>query len=59
MAKKTPAFVYGQSPNPTNWHEAANAIRATSKHKKAKKPSMFEEKMSSLEKLIKESRHAV
>lgn len=37
-------FVYGQSPNPSNWHEAAKVIKANSPKKgkrdaDAKKPS--------------------
>ena len=57
MAKKPTPYVYGESPNPTNWHEAANAIKSNAKPRRtAKKPSLFMDKMTALEQLIKDSR---
>lgn len=43
---------YGVSPNPTNWHEAADALKSLNKPKH--KGNGFVEKLDSIEKLLKE-----
>jgi len=51
VAKKL-AWQYGQSPNPKNWHEAADALKSLQKVKR--KPNPFAEKLDSIEQLLKE-----
>jgi len=41
-------FVYGKHPNPTNWHEAADALRSI----KPKRPGLRD----MIEKLLKEKK---
>jgi len=50
MAKK-PVWIYGKSPNPSSWHEAAEILKQT--QPKAKKPSKFDE---AIQKLLKASK---
>ena len=58
MAKKMTPWVYGQSPNPNNWHETATILKQMAPKKKSKGPSVFMEKMNELEQLVKGRRHA-
>lgn len=54
MAKKVQSYVYGVTPDPRNWHEAADAIKSSATKSKRKKSSGLLDKLSSIEKLLKE-----
>lgn len=53
MKKKEP-WVYGKSPDPKNWHEAADALRSL--HPKQRKSSGLADRIDALEKLLKEKK---
>ena len=49
MAKQKP-YQYGVSPNPTNWHEAADALKSVTE--KAKPESNVTSRLNLIEKLV-------
>jgi hypothetical protein len=51
---KQKPYEYGRSPNPKNWHEAADAIRSISKSKSARKTNPIEDKLNTIEQLLKD-----
>lgn len=51
---KKPFYVYGQSPNPTSWHDTADILKQSSKP--AKKPSKSDGHLEAIEKLLKASK---
>lgn len=57
MSKKARSkpWEYGRSPNPRNWHEAADAIRSL-QQTPARKSSLTE-KLDVIAKLLKEKQH--
>lgn len=46
-------YTYGKSKAPSNWQEASDAMRRTKKRKAKKGPSLME-KLSGIEKMLKE-----
>lgn len=53
MAKSPKAWAYGKSPNPTNWHEAAEALKSQPRKPKAN-PLMA--RLDAIESLLKEKK---
>lgn len=51
---KKPFYVYGQSPNPTSWHDTAEILKQSSKP--VKKPSKSDGHLEAIEKLLKASK---
>jgi hypothetical protein len=54
MKKQVP-FQYGKSPNPTNWQEAADALRSVRKAKKPKGEGLVD-RLDRIEKKLGESK---
>jgi hypothetical protein len=52
--KSTP-YVYGQSPAPRNWKEAADALKSISQPKTKKGPGLLD-RLSAIESLLKEKK---
>lgn len=53
--KKTPkVYEYGRSANPTNWFEAADALKSVSKSSRTGRKNAMFEKLSSVEQLLKD-----
>ena len=61
MAKKSTAFVWGVTPSPTNWHQAAEALKgnqtgnAKPKKPASKGPSLVD-RLLGIEKLLKDQK---
>ena len=54
MKKVTTPYIYGKSPNPTNWHEAAEALKNGKQDKQSKrKSSGVMDRLSHIENLLK------
>lgn len=54
MTKK-PAFVYGKSPNPRNWHETADVLKALSRPPQ-KSSSGLKDQLAAIERMLKEKK---
>lgn len=61
MAKKPTPFVWGVTPNPRNWHQAADALRSnqTVPAKKDKKKSPLLDRLLGIEQLLKDKDHGI
>lgn len=60
MAKRKAApFIYGQSPNPHNWHLAAQALKDTSAAapKPKAKSSGLMDRLENIERMLREKSH--
>lgn len=53
-SKKSTPYQYGVTPNPKNWHETAAAIRSLAVKPKKQPSSSLDDKLKSIEKLIKD-----
>jgi hypothetical protein len=52
---KKPTYVYGKSPNPRNWHEAADVLKGLSRQKKQEKRNLMD-KVVEIERMLKEKK---
>lgn len=55
MAKKQP-YVYGRSPHPRNWHQAAEALESIKPTKKRKSGGLMD-RIGAIEKLLKDHKN--